>query len=321
MKAAYWITSGALCAAGTALMIVGALMPANKSKNETFTKTFESAEILDIDLNRCTVELKAEDTNVFTVEFDDISGTPDAYIEGDTLHIRNKKRLEIVGFGWVRRSGTVTITVPAQEYENILLGLDAVKCSTMEGIRTRALNMDLDASTVEMEDVTVTEKKAVFDVDAGGITMESCTFKGTDMDMDASSLTVNGCTFDDVRIDMDAAAVHIRDTQFNGSLKAKFDASSGEFENCLLHKASFDIDAGDMDIDSCRLEGDLDLEVDAASIDVRINGKEEDYCIFSSNSMGSITVNGSHKFELYKDARYTIDVNCDAGSADIFFER
>lgn len=318
MNAAYWITSGALCIAGIAVMTAGFLMP-GKNEGESFTKTFEYADSIDIGLSNCTVYLKTEDTNEFTVEFENVYKSPKAYMEGDTLFVRNQSGLYLMSFGWMKPSGTVTITVPEQEYTSILLNLDAIKLASIENIQTKALDIDLDASTMRMTDITVTEKTSLFDLDAGYVTLENCIFKNAEMDMDASTLTTDSCTFEDMNLDADAASINMNQTQFGSLLDANLDAASLDFKNCLLHRCFLDVDAGDVEFRNSRLQGDLEIDLDAGSADLEIDGKRENYCIFTSGGMNNVTVDGSNKLEYSKEADYVINVTADAGDVDITF--
>lgn len=302
MKPVYWITSGLLCAAGVAVMVAGAVIY-DRTPKESFSKEFVSEEIhsIEMDLNDCSLTLAAsEETEHCTVEFSGISGKAEAAVRNGTLYVKNTAVVRIISFGTLFSKGSVTVYVPAQEYESLKLDLDAVSSGSVTGLNTRKLSLDLDACELDLENVSAAEKKAVFDLDACTLHLQRCSFPETELDVDAGSFTANNTEIAKLDCDMDASLV--------------------ELDVCSLGDINMDIDAATLDMQGITLSGDMRLEGDASTIQIGIAGKKELYSVILNGDANTLQVDGEKGSVFNRGSRYTIAMDCDACGVEVTFE-
>lgn len=287
LKASYWITAGFLCVAGITMMIVGAVNARNNTDTLNFTETFASAESINIDLDNSKFILNISDNaDEIEVDFRSVYEGAKAYIRDDTLYVRDSDDDAVFYFGFLEmtnsRKSEVAVTLPKKLYDRITLSGDAARNWEVNDMSCNELNVNIDAGSINLNNIDVSGKKTIIDMDAGSIKSSGCTFAQLDLDMDAGSAFFDRCEFGGVNSKMDAGSIKCTETI---------------------------------------LKGDFSLKMDAGSAKLDIAGDINDYNLSNNGDMCTMKVNGQKTSNMTSNsAKYDIKIDGDCGTVNISFE-
>lgn len=206
--------------------------------------------ILDIDNAECVINADSDSCS--------LTGGKDVTwkLEGDTLTIQQKQR---GGWWWRSRSAPITLNI--------------------QDVAIAYLDMDIDAGTVDISDLTVTQA-VTCNVDAGAANLDNVNTNRLELDVDAGEITYSGRTLGPVKLECDAGAIDL-DLQAGSSIgQVAGDIDAGEIEVKVNGTQVIKRDGLGGNTFSAQLPGAvgnelLTFDCDVGSISVDLTAKEQ----------------------------------------------
>ncbi len=304
LKAVYWIIAVLITLAGIGIMSVGAAYRFSHPQTKNWTDTFASFENLDIELASSSLRIQSDPAaKECMVECIEVPADTEAYLDGETLKIeqKQKKKFELISFGWDLEVGDVIVTLPESDYKNLIISLGLADQSEIADITCKTMEIDAGVGTMTLRDVTI-EKDFNMDGGTGDLLLQNITLDGkSDIDLGVGELV----------------AEHVK-------AKENFEIDLGtgdcEFRECQFDELDVDCGVGDVLFLSTTLKGDAKFMQGTGDIELELMGNPDLYSIRTESGMGDVTIDGDKINGMRNDdAEYEITVECGVGDVDIRF--
>lgn len=148
-------------------------------------------------------------------------------------------------------------------------------------------------------------------------------FRNIDVEIGAGQLEADSLTAKDIEMQIGAGSI-IVDTLICEEGKISVGAGEAIIKEGISGELDLDVGLGDLQYDGV-LSGDLDADCGMGNMDIRLDGKEEDFNYKIDVGMGDITVGNSsyggmaQSKEIDNDAEAEMDLDCGMGSIKIKF--
>ncbi len=304
LKAVYWVIAVLITLAGIGIMSVGAAYRFSHPQTKNWTDTFESFENLDIELASSSLRIESDPAaQECIVECIEVPSDTEAFLDGDTLKIKQKekKKFQLISFGWDLEVGDVIVTLPEADYQNLVISLGLADQSEIADITCKTMEIDAGVGTMTLRDVTI-GKEFNMDGGTGDLLLQNITLDGnSDIDLGVGELV--------------AEYVKAKKT-------CEIDLGTGdcEFRDCQFDGLDLDCGVGDVMLLRTTLKGDAKFMQGTGDIELELMGNPDLYSIRTESGMGDVTIDGVKIGALRNDdAKYEITVECGVGDVDIRF--
>lgn len=183
--------------------------------NEYVTNTHvvgESFAGVNVDVDTADVTIRLAEDGACRVVCEEREKYPHAVtVENGTLAVRAAKNQKwTFSIGVIVKSPSVTIYLPAAEYESLLVEADTGTVTLAPGLSFQAVDVDADTGAVNVDGVIV--KKLKIDADTGRIVLANMTPETVELDANTGSIRVTDVVCSgDMRIEADTGSIRLED--------------------------------------------------------------------------------------------------------------
>lgn len=233
---------------------------------ENFTRVEMDLDTADVDV------LAAEDGTCRVVCVEREKYPHIVKVENGTLIVRSAKDQKWnFNIGFVLRSPSVTVYLPAQDYESLKVAADTGAVKLVAGVSFGTVDVDADTGAVTVDGADV--KKLKITADTGRITVANMTPETVELDADTGSVRVTDVVCSgDMRIEADTGSIRLEDVDAaNLYLKADTGSISGTIRTpkTFVAKAS----TGSVKVPDTTGEGRCEALASTGSIKLSITGE------------------------------------------------
>ncbi len=234
--------------------------------SEQFTRVEMDLDTADVDLlpaedGKCRVICTERDERPHTVE-----------VHNGVLIVRSAKEKKVdFSFGGVVKNPSVTVYLPAADYESLKLEADTGRVVLSPGLAFETVDVDADTGSVEVDGVDV--KTLKISNDTGRIKAANMTPETAELDADTGSIRVTDVVCSgDMRIETDTGSIHLEDVDAaNLYLEADTGSISGTIrtEKTFIAKSA----TGKVSVPDTAADGLCKAQTGTGSIRLSISGK------------------------------------------------
>ena len=233
---------------------------------ESFTRVEMDLDTADVDV------LSAEDgkCRVICVEREKYPHT--VKVENGTLIVHSAKDQKWnFNIGFVVKSPSVTVYLPAADYESLGVAADTGAVKLVAGVSFQAVDVDADTGAVTVDGADV--KKLKISADTGRIAIANMTPETVELDADTGSVRVTDVVCSgDMRIEADTGSIRLEDVDAaNLYLKADTGSITGTIRTpkTFVTKTS----TGSVKVPDTTGDGRCEAYADTGSIKLSISGE------------------------------------------------
>ncbi len=233
---------------------------------ESFTRVEMDLDTADVDV------LPAEDgkCRVICVEREKYPHT--VKVENGTLIVHSAKDQKWnFNIGFVVKSPSVTVYLPAADYESLRVAADTGAVKLVAGVSFQAVDVDADTGAVTVDGADV--KKLKISADTGRIAIANMTPEAVELDADTGSVRVTDVVCSgDMRIEADTGSIRLEDVDAaNLYLKADTGSITGTIRTSktFVTKTS----TGSVKVPDTTGDGRCEAYADTGSIKLSISGE------------------------------------------------
>ena len=312
MKAAYWITSALITAAGLCLMGLGRnhVIAKTNTERKSETVTFGVPNSVSADLNGTSVSLEivgSTDADGATVMMKDVPATVKVEMQDNVLIITD---VRVEGSHFINApltaedEGTITVTIPQEPMDTIDVTLDTGSLAA-RGIQANTIGLKTDTGTLDAEALEATNIDLTTDTgaistmrltaeylnivsDTGRISSQYDGSMASTISTDTGAITLDSHAAVELNVQSQSGGLTINETNVSDTVDIHTDTGFVKVTDSDMRSAvNFETDTGRLTFASCRFDGSTSIISDTGSIELNASLGDETYL---STDTGRVTL-------------------------------